>query len=160
MNKQEKKEEETSVLQEDLVTDDLRNRYNGKIGTYSKYYAEQSKSVSENSRRIVWVIIGTVWVLCFKQDTFVFPNVLIILSAVFSFVFLAIDLIHYFFDSCFYYRRAKSLRDHDIEEEYLQRQIGISEYHEETSFIFLVLKFVFVIITTILFVIGLICLVV
>ena len=118
------------------------------------YHYSQSSKVSAISRNIVYGIIGTCWVLIYADNHYHKPCLWIIITLCLCFVYLLLDLVHYFSDSCSY--RNESFRlDRD------KNKDGILYRHEEymdcvskRSFRFLILKFIFMLVIAVLFLIG------
>lgn len=69
------------------------------------YHYNQSSKVSSLSRNIVFGIIGTSWVLIYANGSYKRPCLGIIIALGLSFVYLLLDLTHYFSDSCSYKKR-------------------------------------------------------
>lgn len=118
------------------------------------YHYSQSSKVSSLSRNIVYGIIGTGWVLIYADNQYHEPCTWLIIALSLSFVYLLLDLVHYFSDSCSY-RREYFRLDRD------QKTEGILYRHEEymdgvskRSFHLLIAKFVCVLMIAVIFVIG------
>ena len=62
----------------------------------------QSSNFSTLSRSIIFGIIGTLWIISYGDGEFTFPNRCSLYAMCAAFVYLIVDLIHYYWDSCFY----------------------------------------------------------
>lgn len=118
------------------------------------YHYSQSSKVSSLSRNIVYGIIGTCWVLIYANNHYNKPCTWLIIALGLSFVYLLLDLAHYFSDSCSY-RKEYFRLDRDKKTE------GILYRHEEymdgvskRSFHLLIAKFICVLVIAVIFVIG------
>lgn len=84
----------------------------------SFHYAQSSK-FSTLARTLVFGIIGTIWILSYSTDGFNPNNDCLLWSLIVSFLYLAVDLCHYFWDSCFYrseyfkFEKEKGIAEHD-----------------------------------------------
>ena len=120
----------------------------------------QSSKVSNISRSMVYAIIATNWVLLYIEDTPQICNLnyWLIWSVIFSFFYIFIDIIHYFVDTCEYVCLSKKL--YDSSEDIATRvKIGQKEMKaiSKYSFYAIIGKTVLTFITSIVFLIGLIC---
>lgn len=88
------------------------------------YHYSQSSKVSSLSRNIVYGIIGTGWVLIYADNQYHEPCTWLIIALGLSFVYLLLDLAHYFSDSCSYRREYFRLNQDKKAE-------GILHRHEE-----------------------------
>lgn len=118
-------------------------------------FVAQTKSVSDNARKIIWAILASVWVVCYKEGYFEIPNTLLVIASLGGFVYLAVDLVHYFCDSCFLFRKNNELYRDEITNEYLIGQNAVVHENTISSFVFLCIKFGFVFLIAVLFIIGL-----
>lgn len=75
------------------------------------YWASQSTKTSENGRKIIWAIIGTIWFLVYdtKDKNVTFVNDYLPFAIVGAFVYLAFDYFQYFFISIYYFNRCKDV---------------------------------------------------
>lgn len=118
------------------------------------YHYSQSSKVSSLSRNIIYGIIGTGWVLIYADNQYHEPCTWLIIALGLSFVYLLLDLTHYFSDSCSYRREYFRLDQN-------KKTAGILYRHEEymdgvskRSFHLLIAKFVCVLMIAVIFVIG------
>lgn len=127
------------------------------ISECENYKYTQSSKVSTISRNIIFSMIGTIWVIFYSNGKVIqIPSALLLIALGFSFFYLLLDLIHYYSDTSSYKKESFRLSEEiDIE---IQK-----ERHEEfmnkvsiRSFIIFRAKFWWVIITSIIFVLGII----
>ena len=113
------------------------------------HYAQSSK-FSTLARTLVFGIIGTIWILSYSTNGFNPSNNCLLWSLIVSFLYLAVDVCHYFWDSCFYrseyfnFEKEKEVLKHDERMEERARK----------SFKSLIAKFAILIIICILFIVG------
>lgn len=116
------------------------------------YHYSQSSKVSSLSRNIIYGIIGTGWVLIYADNQYHEPCTWLIIALGLSFVYLLLDLAHYFSDSCSYRReyfeleQKKNIEDHEA---YMNR-VSKRSYH------LLIAKFYSVLAIAVIFVIAII----
>lgn len=84
-----------------------------------EFHYSQSSNFSKLSRTLVFGIIGTIWILSYTEQGFTPNNNWQIWTLVAGFIYLAIDIGHYFSDSCFYrseyfqFEKEKDVVSHD-----------------------------------------------
>lgn len=123
------------------------------INEVSDYQYKQSGQVSTLCRYVIYGIVGTVWVLSYVNGNLEKPNILLLLSIIFSFIYLLLDVIHYYMDTFFYYREShKLMNDCITEENHAKCMVETSK----RSFVLLTHKFILTIIISLLFVGGMI----
>ena len=137
---------------------DKSARKNKSITECQSYHYSQSSKVSSIARTVVMGIIGTVWVLIYSDSTRSFNadniNLLIVMSL--CFIYLLVDIGHYFRDAVAY--RRESLRLHPEDECYQDRDIDWGEYesrmvgYTECSYRWFVTKFVFLCVISVYFI--------
>ena len=117
-------------------------------------YAQSSK-FSSVARNLILGVIGTVWVLTYAEGTLNFPNGWLFSSLLAGLSFLLIDVIHYYTDSLSYnrelYRLDKYVSQRDLDVKHEPKMDSINK----RSHIFIVMKFWVLILTSILFIMGL-----
>lgn len=75
------------------------------INETETYHYNQSSKASELIRKIVFAIIASCWVLIFADDgSYQQTNIFLKATIAVSFVYLLLDVLHYFLDTCSYYR--------------------------------------------------------
>lgn len=68
------------------------------------YKYNQSSNFIQLSRTVIFGIIGTIWILSYSDGSFNIHNTCQIVSLLFAFTHIFIDLLHYFWDMIFYKR--------------------------------------------------------
>lgn len=118
------------------------------------YQYSQSSKFSTLARSIVLGVIGTIWVISYTHNGFVLATNWLLASLISSFVYLAMDIIHYFSDTCFYrneyFRFEKERKSNDAITNHDNRMNDRSR----KSFCAIVVKFSLLIIVCTLFIIG------
>ena len=118
------------------------------------YHYSQSSKVSSLSRNIVYGIIGTCWVLIYANGSFHQPCIWLIIALGLSFVYLLLDLTHYFSDSCSYRREYFRLDRNKMTQGILYRHEKYMDGVSKRSFRLLKAKFYSVLVIAVIFVIG------
>ena len=83
------------------------------------FHYAQSSNFSKLSRTIVFGVIGTIWVLAYSKEGFSPSNDWLLWALIVAFLYLVVDVGHYFSDSCFYRReyfqfnKEKDISEHD-----------------------------------------------
>ena len=114
------------------------------------FHYEQSSKFSQLSRTLVFGIIGTIWVLSYSEGCFTLNNDWQIWTLIGSFIYLAIDVCHYFCDACFYrkeyfrFEKEKDISQHDIR----------MSARSKLSYRAIMIKWIILIVVCVLFVIG------
>ena len=114
------------------------------------YHYSQSSKASSLSRTIIYGIIGTCWILIYADNEFHEPCILLEIALASSFIYLLLDLIHYFTDSCSYRKEYFRLNDDltaDRHEKYMDKV-------SKRSFYILIMKFGLAIVIAVIFIIG------
>lgn len=121
-----------------------------------KYMYDQSSKFSSVSRSLIFGIIGTIWVITYSEGILNIPNYSLLISLIFGLLYMLTDVFHYFLDSVSYHNEIYDLDDY-------KKQEDLDKIHEprmdkisKRSFLFLIIKFVILIITAVLFTAGLI----
>ena len=118
------------------------------------YHYSQSSNVSSLSRNIVYGIIGTGWILIYADNQYHKPCTWLIIALGLSFVYLLLDLTHYFSDSCCYKREYFRLDQDKKTEGILHRHEEYMDGVSKRSFHLLIAKFYSVLVIAVIFVIG------
>lgn len=140
-----------------ILCKEIESKIDKEIAKCEEFHFAQSSKVSSISRNIIFGIIGTLWILLYSQNgehKKLYHILIIALCG--CFVYLIVDLVHYFWDACSY--RSQSFRI-----DYNRSEKGILYKHNEyldivskRSFACFVLKFIMVIIVSTLFIIGMV----
>ena len=117
----------------------------------------QSSKFSSVSRSLVFGMIGTIWVITYTDKTIDLPNYWLLFSLFVCLLFLLADVVHYFWDSMSYqselYRMESYKTQEDLDEKHEKRMDVINN----RSHYFIVAKFIILLISALLFFIGIIC---
>lgn len=120
-------------------------------------YVAQSRTLSNVTRTVAGVLLGTIWAICYKEEEVKIPNIWFAISLILSSAFFVVELLHYFIDSIFYHNKSdlivKSRGNFDYEKEY-----GKIQCHSRLSFWFLNIKSVIVLFLCGVFIWGVISL--
>ena len=117
----------------------------------------QSSNFSTLSRSIIFGIIGTLWIISYTDGEFTFPNRCSLYAMCAAFVYLIADLIHYYWDSCFYKKEYVQFDKEKMSETAVQDHNSRMDKNADNSFNFFRGKCVLLLITVLLFMIGFIC---
>lgn len=118
------------------------------------YHYSQSSQVSALSRNIVYGVIGTSWVLIYANGVYHKPCVLLIITLALSFIYLLLDLAHYFSDSCSYRNQFFRLDADKHTDGILFRHEEYMDQVSKRSFHLLTAKFISILIVSITFIIS------
>jgi hypothetical protein len=83
------------------------------------FHYSQSSSFSKLARTLVFGIIGTIWVLAYSTEGFSPSNDWLLWALIVAFLYIVVDVCHYFFDACFYrgeyfqFDKEKDISEHD-----------------------------------------------
>ena len=112
---------ETTI--ETFTEDDSINAHQDDIQTLlnecQSFHYAQSSSFSKLARTIILSVIGTIWIVSYSINGFTIANLWLLWSLIVGFIYLILDVCHYFFDSCFYrkeyfkFEEEKSVCKHD-----------------------------------------------
>lgn len=119
----------------------------------------QSGKVSSISRMTIYAIIGTIWFfLSQEKDSLLFvDNKLLKWTIIACFIYLLVDITHYFIDACRYRYNSFKLDGNDLCDEYKLNQCKKAlDNIAIWSFIAVVIKFILVIATSVVFLFGMI----
>lgn len=114
------------------------------------FHYKQSSKFSTLARTLVFGIIGTIWILSYSEQGFSPNNNWQIWTLIVGFVYLAVDVCHYFWDSCFYRNEYFKFGN---EKEVLKHDERMSE-RAKKSFKSVIAKLIILIIICILFFVG------
>ena len=148
------KETKIETTTGDNVTVNHQNDVKKLLDECQGYHYSQSSNFSKLARGIVYGVIGTIWVISYSKEGFVLSNIWLFLSLIIGFVYLAVDVCHYFFDSSFYRKEYFRLeREQEKDNSVAEHNSRLTE-RSQKSFHSIVAKFVILIIVCILFIIG------
>ena len=113
------KETTIETITENSATSGNQNDVQKLLDECQSYHYAQSSKFSTLARTLVFGIIGTIWILSYSTNGFNPSNNCLLWSLIVSFLYLAVDLCHYFWDSCFYrseyfkFEKEKDISEHD-----------------------------------------------
>ena len=144
----EKKEAKSKIIEE-------------RIQKFSANKYAQSSKASSLGRTIIYAIIGLIWALSYKPDSgfSAFDNIVLGIAFFLALVYLFVDISHYFADTIGYDRlstRLESPYETDTEEILKEFSEAESLKLEKRSLLHFKCKFIFMIITVVVFVSGMI----
>lgn len=138
------------TISEDGLTRASQNDIQRLLDECQGFHYAQSGNFSKLSRSLVFGIIGTIWVISYSKQGFSPSNNCLLWSLIVSFLYLAVDVCHYFGDSCFY---RSEYFNFEKEKEVLKHDERMKE-RARKSFKSLIAKFAILIIICILFIVG------
>ena len=130
--------------------------YDDLLRTSNEALYTQSSKVSTICRGMVYAIVATIWAISYDGTRFSIPKGWLLVSSLMCCGFIILDIIHYFTDSHFHYRRVQ-----DIFKNQKLSNKATSEYsnkyvkQSKRSYYFLVSKFILALLIMIVFIIGL-----
>lgn len=124
------------------------------IDEANKHKYNQSSKGSELIRKIVFAIIGSCWILMFTKGKYQETNIFLKATIAFSFIYLLLDVVHYFWDTCSYYLHAQNMERCETMD-YVRNVYKPEDQHiSRRSFVFFVLKVIACFVVSCAFVIG------
>lgn len=112
---------ETTIetIAEDSSTSNIENDVQKLLDECQGFHYAQSSNFSKLSRTLIFGVIGTVWVLAYSPAGFSPSNIWLLWALIVAFLYLVVDVCHYFFDSCFYrdeyfqFDKEKNISEHN-----------------------------------------------
>lgn len=139
------------------VDPEINDKYDSSIEESNGFSYSQASNVSSISRNLVMGIIATVWVVSFIDGEFVLPNKCLVCSMAIAFVYLLVDVIHYYSDARFYHKGTLSLEKHYGNPSFLKKDYNDSMIaHAKKSQKWFVGKFYLFLVTACVFLVGMI----
>lgn len=139
--------------------DEKNQKYDEAIAEGQTFYSAQSGKVANNTRNLVLGIIGTIWIVSYDNGRFVLPNSWLITAMCGCFVYLLFDLLHYFLDANFYYKKTISLEKNFGDWKYLKETYNNAlVQHSKKSFHWMWAKVILFVLIAFVFIIGMIAL--
>lgn len=137
-----------------MSTEDRKEEIKRLLEECNSYHYSQSSKFSSLARTIVLGVISTIWIISYSNNGFLLKNGWLLASLIASFVYLAVDIYHYFSDAWFYrneYFRFEREQDKDssvIEHNCRLRERSIKSFHS------IIIKFIILFIVCSIFIIG------
>ena len=118
----------------------MESELQNKIKEVNEYKYNQSSKGSELMRKIVFAIIGSCWLMIFANGKYQETNIFLKATIACSFLYLLLDVLHYFWDTCSYYIHAQNLEQCETSD-YLEHVYKPADKQiTKRSFVFFVLK--------------------
>ena len=124
------------------------------LDEWQKYLYSQSSNFSKLSRAVVYGLIGIIWILFYGKDGFNSTNNTLLLALCLGFLYLSIDIVHYFWDTCFYRQETKFLCDNNISDNVIAIHKKNMAKNAKRSFCWIIAKFIFLLSIVLTFFIG------
>ena len=86
-------------------------------GELQGFMYSQSSKLSSVSRNLIFGILGTIWIMTYAEGKLTIPNPQLFYALLFSLLFMAVDVLHYFMDSISYHRQQYKLDTYKTDEE-------------------------------------------
>lgn len=135
--------------------DSLKEEKDKNESLIQQFMSSQSSHFSSVSRTLMFGIIGTIWVLTYSDGNLAIPNIWLLLSLIMSLFYFLADIGHYFLDTMSYQNESKKVWDYKSSQEIEDKvRNGLTKINER-SVRFIKIKFVLLILTAIIFGIGL-----
>lgn len=126
----------------------------GKLKQCQDYHYTQSSKVSALGRNIIYGEIGTMWVVMYSNHVYHNPCIMVVIALGLCFIYLLIDITHYYIDSYCYRREYFILDESRNVEGILDKHSEFMYFVARCSFCMLNIKFVGVLIISIIFIIA------
>lgn len=135
--------------------DPLKDEKDKNESLIQKFMSSQSSNFSSVSRTLMFGIIGTIWVLTYSDGNLEIPNIWLLISLIMSLIYFLADIGHYFLDTMSYQEESKKVWDYSSPKEIEDNvREGLTKINER-SVNFIKIKFALLILTAIIFGIGL-----
>lgn len=113
---------------------------------------EQSSKVSTICRSVIYAMFATIWAISYEDGCFNIPQGIMLYTLGTCIVFLFIDVLHYFIETCFHFRTTQVVFRFRVQSD------GINEAdkkrfvrNSKRSFRFIIYKFAITIIAMVMF---------
>ncbi len=120
-----------------------------------KYMYDQSSKFSTVSRYLIFGIIGTIWVITYKEGKLTIPNDFLFSSMLLCLLYLFSDVIHYYTDSRCYEKELYRLDKYNSQEDLDNIHEPIMDQINKYSHAFIIYKFIVLLCSSTYFIIGL-----
>ena len=141
-------------LQEDPKNVEFENNKQFLQGQTQDYMYAQSSKCSSVSRKVIFGIIGTIWIISFQDGQFNITNTFLFSSLMISLLFLLTDVIHYYTDSRCYERELWRLDNDTTQDDLDNKHEPIMDEINKNSHRFFIFKFILLICSSVYLIIG------
>lgn len=101
-----KREEDSFDKRKEALQDELQG-----------FMYSQSSKLSSVSRNLIFGILGTIWIMTYAEGKLTISGPQLFYALLFSLLFMAVDVLHYFMDSISYHRQQYKLDTYKTYEE-------------------------------------------
>ena len=113
---------------------------------------EQSSKVSTICRGMIYAIITTVWAILYNDGHFCMPEGIMLWTLGLCALFIIVDIVHYFCETCFNYRLSQKVFKHEDQSKPIRtKDLKKFVRNSQRSFWFIVGKFSVAMITIVVF---------
>lgn len=114
---------------------------------------EQSSKVSSICRGMVYATIATVWAILYDDGQFCMPEGIMLWTLGLCALFIVVDIVHYFYETCFNYRLSQKVFKEEKDQTKPIREDDLNKFvrNSQRSFWFIVGKFTIAMITIVIF---------
>lgn len=121
-----------------------------------QYMYSQSSKFSSVSRNLIFGTMGTIWAFSFTNGEITINNVYLMIALLLCVLYLMFDVIHYYTDTNSYNKEQYNLDNYKDDKELNEHEKTMDSINKRSNR-FIVWKFRVLIVTSIMFVIGLLC---
>lgn len=121
-----------------------------------QYMYSQSSKFSSVSRNLIFGTMGTIWAFSFTNGEITINNVYLMIALLLCVLYLMLDVIHYYTDTNSYNKEQYNLDNYKDDKELNKHEKTMDSINKRSNR-FIVWKFRVLIVTSIMFVIGLLC---
>lgn len=121
-----------------------------------QYMYSQSSKFSSVSRNLIFGTMGTIWAFSFTNGEITINNVYLMIALLLCVLYLMLDVIHYYTDTNSYNKEQYNLDNYKDDKELNEHEKTMDSINKRSNR-FIVWKFRVLIVTSIMFVIGLLC---
>lgn len=137
-------------------TNDTKNEKREELENLAQQFMNaQSGNFSSVARKLIFGIIGTIWVITYTDGKLFIPNCWLLSSLLFGLLYLFIDVTQYYFYTMNYQNETKKLSKYPLEEDPKSKFDEAMKRINHRGIIIIKCKFFALLITAILFGVGL-----
>lgn len=151
-NIDQKVHQEIGLKKDEILFEDKLDRLKNET---QDYMYKQSSKFSMVSRNLIFGIMGTIWAFTFSDGSIITNNILLMIALFSCLIYLLLDVIHYYTDSNSYNDEQYNL-DNITDDEGLKLHERNMDRINQRSSSFIKCKFTVLIISSLIFLVGLI----